>query len=326
MNTQKHLTLDARSTIELELCKANSFKGIGLLLGKDCTTISKEVRVHRKNEKTGSLGKAFNDCINAFNHRCVLRCVCDRCTTKKRPCWSCGKCTETCISYEKHTCPRLSKPPYICNACTDRTKCCLEKAFYKASYAQREYETVRSESRSGFTISEEELKHLDSVISPLLMNGQSLHHISISHRDEVMKSERTLYTYVNNGLFTARNIDMPRTIRMRPRKGKPKALKVDKQCRIGRTYDDYKKYVEEHPDVSARQLDSVEGIKGGAVLLTIHFVNQELQLAFLRTSNNSQSVIDIFEKLYLEMRPDVFIDIFPLLLADCTAENTMPKK
>lgn len=88
-----------------------------------------------------------------------------------------------------------------------------------------------------------------------------------------MKSERTLYTYVNNGLFSARNIDMPRTVRMRPRKTKPKALKVDKQYRIGHIHDDYKKYIKEHPDVSTRQLDSVECIKGGVVLLTIHFVS-----------------------------------------------------
>lgn len=324
MNTQKHLTLEDRTTIQLELANAASFKGIGLLLDKDCTTISKEVRLHRVFEKTGAFGKAFNDCVNAFNHSCDLRCVCDRCTTKKRPCWSCGKCAESCISYKKHTCPRLSKAPYVCNACPNRTKCCLQKAFYKASHAQCEYETVRSQSRSGFAISEEELKHLDRVVSPLLRNGQSLHHIAISHLDEVMKSERTLYTYVNNGLFSARNMDMPRTIRMRPRKGKSKALKVDKQCRIGRTYDDYKKYIEEHPDLSARQLDSVEGIKGGAVLLTIHFVPQELQLAFLRTSNDSQSVIDIFEKLYMEMRPDVFIDVFPLLLADNGSEFSNP--
>lgn len=140
-----------------------------------------------------------------------------------------------------------------------------------------------------------------------------------------MKSERTLYTYINNGLFSARNIDMPRTVRMRPRKGKPKSLKVDKQCRIGRTYDDYKNYIQEYPDVSARQLDTVEGIKGGAVLLTIYFVKQELQLAFLRQSNDSQSVIDIFEKLYHEMRPDIFTEIFPLLLADNGSEFSNPK-
>lgn len=324
MNKQKHLDLDARLTIEVELGKSNSFKGIGLLLGKDCTTISKEVRAHRIYEKTGSLGKAFNDCINSFQHGCDKRCICDRCTTKKRPCWSCGKCSETCTLYQKYVCPRLSKAPYVCNSCSNRTKCCLEKAYYKASYAQHKYEKLRSESRSGFAISEEELKHLDSVVSPLLVQGQSLHHIATTHLDEVMRSERTLYVYVNNGLFSARNIDMPRTVRMRPRKEKSKALKVDKQCRIGRTYDDYKRYIEQHPDISARQLDSVEGIKGGAVLLTIHFVSQELQLAFLRPSNDSQSVINIFEKLYIELRADTFIEIFPLLLADNGSEFSNP--
>lgn len=111
---------------------------------------------------------------------------------------------------------------------------------------------------------------------------------------------------------------------MRPRKGKAKALKIDKQCKIGRTYEDYKKYLLEHSDVSARQLDTVEGVKGGAVLLTIHFVKQDLQLAFLRSSNDSQSVIDIFEKLYLQMRPDIFIEVFPLFLADNGSEFSNP--
>lgn len=325
MSSQKHLTLDERTTIELELGKANTFKGIGRLLGKDCTTISKEVRLHRIFEKTGAFGLPFNDCLNSFSHSCNLRCVCQRCTSKKRLCWTCGKCVESCISYIKYSCPFLSKPPYVCNACQKRTRCNLEKAFYKASSAQRKYELVRSESRSGFALTENELKHLDSVISPLIINGQSLHHIAIFNPDKIMKSERTLYTYINNGLFSARNIDMPRTVRMRPRKGKPKSLKIDKQCRIGRTYDDYKNYIQEHPGVSAHQLDTVVGIKGGTVLLTIYFVKQELQLAFLRNSNDSQSVIDIFEKLYLEMRPDIFTEIFPLFLADNGSEFSNPK-
>lgn len=325
MNTQKHLTLTNRTTIELELSKANSFKRIGLLLAKDCTTIAKEVKLHRVFQKSGAYGRSFNDCIHSFNHACSLHCVCERCTTPKRPCWSCGKCNESCISYQKYVCPHLSKAPYVCNSCKNRTTCCLEKAFYKASYAQHEYELVRSESRSGIAISEKERKHLDSVVSPLLIQGQSLHNIAIAHLDEVMISERTLYSYVNNGLFSARNIDMPRTIRMRPRKTKTSSFKVDKKCRIGRTYEDYKNYIGEHPDIPTRQLDSVEGIKGSAVLLTIHFVSQELQLAFLRSSNDSQSVIDIFNRLYIEMRPDIFINIFPILLADNGSEFSNPQ-
>ena len=36
------------------------------------------------------------------------------------------------------------------------------------TYAQKEYEQVRSESRSGFSLSEAELKQADDVASPLL--------------------------------------------------------------------------------------------------------------------------------------------------------------
>lgn len=80
----------------------------------------------------------------------------------------------------------------------------------------------------------------------------------------------------------------------------------------------------EHPDASVRQLDSVEGIKGGAVLLTIHFAEQQLQLAFLRQHNDSQSVIAIFDRPYFELRMDIFIELFPVLLADNSSEFSNP--
>ena len=63
MSKNKHLTLDNRITIQTELDKGSSFKEIGLILGKDCTTISKEVRKHIHKEKTGAMGRAFNDCL-----------------------------------------------------------------------------------------------------------------------------------------------------------------------------------------------------------------------------------------------------------------------
>lgn len=324
MNNNKHLNLESRVTIETQLNGRNSFKGIALLLGKDCTTISKEVRKHICFEKNGAYGRAFNDCRLAFCRQCSSKNTCPSCFSPNRACWSCGKCISSCTLYEKYICPKLIKPPYVCNGCPERSKCSLEKRLYKAVVAQKEYELVRSESRSGFALSEQDLKHLDSVVSPLLKKGQSLHHISIHHADELMKSERTLYTYINSGLFTARNIDMPRTVRMRPRKSAPQAIKVDKSCRIGRDMECFRKFKEENPFLPIRQIDSVEGVKGGAVLLTIHFVEQELQLAFLRSHNDSQSVIDIFNRLYLELKPDIFMDIFPVLLADNGSEFSNP--
>lgn len=325
MIKQKHLVLDSRFSIETKLNEGESFKAIGRFLGKDCTTISKEVKNHMCYEKTGTYGKAFNDCRLAFERQCSVQKTCQNCSgSQNRYCWSCGKCTSSCELYEKYICPKLSKPPYVCNGCPDRSKCSLEKRLYRASYAQKEYEQTRSESRSGFALSETELKRLDDIVSPLLKQGQSLHHIAVHHTDELMKSERTLYSYVNNGLFTARNIDMPRTMRMRPRKNVSKNLKVDKSCRIGRDLSCFHEYMKQHPDAAIRQIDSVEGVKGGAVLLTIHFVEQGLQLAFLRRHNDSQSVIDILNRLYIELRSDVFMEIFPVLLADNGSEFSNP--
>ena len=325
MNKQKHLNLEARILIETLLNERNSFKSIARHLGKDCTTISKEVKAHICFDKTGAYGHAFNDCRLAFLHQCSIQKICYHCTASNtRLCWTCGKCNSSCISYEKYLCPKLSKPPYVCNGCQQRSKCTLEKRLYKASYAQREYEQVRSESRSGFALSEAELRQIDDVVSPLLKKGQSLHHIAVHHADELMKSERTLYAYINSGLFTARNLDMPRTVRMRPRKNVSRKLKVDKSCRIGRDFSCFEKYMCDHPDASVRQLDSAEGIKGGAVLLTIHFVEQQLQLAFLRQHNDSQSVIDVFNRLYIELRTDIFVELFPVLLADNGSEFSNP--
>lgn len=101
---------------------------------------------------------------------------------------------------------------FVCNACSEKSKCALEKAFYRAGAAQRGYSQLRTEARSGYAVSEQELGRIKAIVSPLLKKGQSLHHICINHADELMLSERTLYTYVNSGLLDAINLDMPRTV------------------------------------------------------------------------------------------------------------------
>lgn len=126
------------------------------------------------------------------------------------------------------------------------------------------------------------------------------------------------------GLFTAKNIDMPRVVRMSKRKTK-KVYKVDKTCRIGRTYDDFCLFMKAHPDFSIVEMDSVEGSRGGKVLLTLHFTVPQLMLAFIRDANTSQSVIDIINQLYLELRPDIFCDLFKVSLADNGSEFSNPK-
>lgn len=139
-----------------------------------------------------------------------------------------------------------------------------------------------------------------------------------------MYSERSIYNYTDAGIFRAKNIDLPRKVRYRPRKSRHDSFKVDKSCRTGRTYDHFKAFLEGRPDCPVIELDSVEGSKGGKVLLTIHFVSCEFMLAFLRNRNTAASVYDVIERLYWELRPDVFMDLFPVLLADNGSEFSDP--
>jgi len=217
----------------------------------------------------------------------------------------------------------LIKPPYVCNGCGKRNKCTLEKALYSAVYAQNEYELCRSESRSGIAISEDEVKGLDKFISPLIRNGHSIHHICINNPDMIMHSEKTIYNYVDYNLFSARNLDLPRKVRYRPRKS-ISHFKIDKKCRIGRTYNDFLAFMKINQDIPIVEIDAVEGIKGGKVILTIHFTESQLMLAFLRDANDSRSVIDIFDMLYIELGYDLFKELFPLILTDNGSEFSNP--
>ena len=139
-----------------------------------------------------------------------------------------------------------------------------------------------------------------------------------------MVCTKTLYNYVDGGLFDIRNIDLPRKVKYRPRYKKPE-LKVDRGCRVGRNYHDYEVYMEQHPDTAVVQMDSVIGSKGGKVLLTIYFVNVSLMLGFLREANTSKSVIDIYDELYHRLGGQDFRKLFPVILTDNGSEFSNPK-
>lgn len=320
--SKNHMTLDDRFTISKMLSEKQSFKQIASAISKNCTSVSREIRNHLEFKKTGAYAHAYNACIHRRN--CSHYFLCEHCSFKKLRCSLCDKCNSVCPDFQEEKCSLLDKPPYVCNGCSSKRNCTLEKRYYNARLADEEYRSVLSESRSGISYSEEEIRHLDEVISPLIRKGQSINHICANNKDSLMVSESTIYRLIDYNLFSARNIDLPRKVRYSKRKRK-KHFKVDKACRINRTYDDFLKFCSEHPDLPVTQMDSVEGTKGGKVLLTIHFVKTEFMIAFLRDCNDSQSVIDIFEKLYIELRCDIFVSLMPVLITDNGSEFSNPR-
>jgi len=321
MPNQKHLTLDDRNYIHSGLNTGLSFRQIAHHLDKDPSTISKEVRLHRVSLSTGAVGRIPNKCIHRAT--CTVSALCDDPSCNHEFCRHCRKCNSKCPDFLEEHCLSLSKPPYVCNGCDLMYRCILTKYVYRALPADRDYRTSLAASRTGLSYTEDELLYMDEILTPLVRKKQSIHHICATQADKILCSERTVYKLVAQGVLTVRNIDLPRKVRYRPR-CQSNPFKVDKSCRIGRTYQDFQAYMNEHPDTPVVQIDSVEGCKGGKVLLTIFFTQSDLLLMYLRNRNTSQSVIDIFNDLDEVLGRETFTRLFPVLLADNGSEFSNP--
>lgn len=319
----QHLTLQQRKTIQHALEQHQSFRSLAHELGKASSTISREVRKHSLVSDKGAPHRIRNRCVHRTH--CDVYGVCAQQPNCTRKCSTCPHCNSHCQKFLEEVCPALSLPPYVCNGCSQLSVCTLRKKFYDARLGDACYHELLVASRQGANITEEELIQLDGILYPLIRHGHSLHHVMTHHADELPCAERTLYRYIDACLLTARNIDMPRVCRIKPRKSKPLQAKVDKACRIGRTFDDFITFREQHPQTPCVQMDSVIGRVGGKVLLTLILPGQDLLLAFLRDANTSKSVIDTFHMLCQLMGLELFKTIFPVLLTDNGSEFTNPK-
>ena len=317
MSENLHLTLDERNFIEQELAKNTTFSDIAKYLGKDITTISKEVKKHRIRKEGQAIHIGFNHCARRYN--CRRKNICNSNCLKS--CKNCIHCNKVCPDFEDGICLRLKRAPYTCNGCKDKYGCKLTKYYYRALPSFNKYKSVLSESRQGINMTELELANLDRLISPLVKKGQSISHIYQTH--DIPCSRSTLYRYLAKNCFSVGPIDLPRKVRMKKRKDKRPEAK-DTKARTNRTYEDFQKYIEKHPELPIVEMDTVEGIKGGRVLLTFLFRNSRLMLAFLLYEKTQKEVLRVFNMLEYELGNELFEKTFPIILTDNGTEFGNP--
>lgn len=116
------------------------------------------------------------------------------------------KCTYLCPEYTEPCCTSFQKAPYVCNSCPKIKRCNKNKAFYIAQNADKSSQELLVSCRQGINQDPADIALLDDLISPLLNQGQSLAHIYAFHGHEIPCSRKTLYNYIDQGVFTARNI------------------------------------------------------------------------------------------------------------------------
>lgn len=308
-----HLSLTDRETIEDSLKENKTFTEIGKLVNKHRTSISDEIIKHRIKQLPNTYGRNL-----VF---CKFESTCNN--------YHGIGCTKRCSKYQPKECSKISKPPYVCNGCKKKNGCTFIKYYYRASEANKDYINLLSQSREGIHFSQDEIDNIDKVIAPLIINNkQSVNQVYINHPDILYFSKTEFYKLIDLGVFSFRNIDLPRRVKYKIKNNnKKRRTREEAIIRVGRTYKDYLKYIEEHKhnNISIVQMDTVEGEKGGKCFLTLLLVQYNFMLIFLLESQTTKCVSTVFENLKITLGIDMYKKIFEIVLTDNGHEFFAPE-
>ena len=306
VNKNKHFTLSERIIIETGINNGSTKSAIAKNLGKDKSTIGKEIKAHR-----------------VLKHSCPLPLEC----TNYRGCPFDRKCSKDCPEFNKFICNRRDRSPGACNGCSKYKTCRFNKYYYQASDAQHEYQVTKIQSREGFNITTAELIRIGKIIEPLIKQGLSIYTILQIHPD-IGKSEKTIYTYIQANLFKSVGIDLGvmdlrRQVNRKLPKGKKNLYKPrnDYSHLKGRLYDDYLTYIQENPNAKVVQLDTVyNDISNGPFIQTFKFMKYNFLFSLLHDSKDSISMNNGLLMLEEILGEDLFNKEVEVLLTDRGSE------
>ena len=322
MSKHKHMTIEDRNTILIELQKGTKLKDIAKKINMDPTSISKEIQKRRilKERKRGTSFETH--CSKCASKRdCQKKNICS--PTCTRLCKNCliptNDVTKLCHDFAAKTCKNWTRFPYVCNGCEKKSQCHLDHYYYDPNVAQKDYETILVESREGIDSDAETFKNLDDIVSDGVKKGKSIYSILLNH-PELQVSERTIYRYISQRYFQVKDHDLRNKVKMKPRK-KYKYRQEEKtkvaKARRGRTYDDYIEYITTNHQAYVPQIDLVEGKKGDSqLLMTFIFPISNLMFGRLIPNKKSKTIVNEFNELQDILGLQNFKLIFPAILTD----------
>lgn len=286
MTNYNHLIRDERDTIQYMLDKGHTFTSISIAIKKDRTTISKEVKRNR-------YIKGYED---EFNQRYINHAV------------------EACDILKK----RL-----VCNFCKNKGYCSKRKLYYNSKLANEKYLINLKDSRVGVNIKPEVVEEIERSIVPLIKNKkQSINQVHITHKDILFFSTPTLYRYIDLGVLSLTNLDLPKKVKYKPRKDtEEREHKRELALLNGRKIDDYFNYLYKHKNCSRLQLDTVIGTQTSSkVLLTLIIVETNFMFIRLLDKKNIESVNKQFDIFKNKLGIKLYAKLFETVLTDNGSE------
>ena len=308
-NKNLHLTVQERIIIEKGIENGSTKAAIALTIGKDKSTVGKEIKKHR--ELVHKSSYKIN-CANMKN--CSHNHVCDN-----------------CADFKPFTCNRRDRSPGACNGCSKYTYCRYDKYRYKADFSHKKYREDLVDSRTGINMSYEECKAMADIIVPLIKAGHSPYHIVTNH-PELNISEKTLYNYIENGIFREfglLDIDLRiKTKRKITKKASNKYKKrEDKKYLNGRTYDDFINYTAENKNLSVVEMDTVyNNGSTGPFMQTFKFLDYSFMFIVYQEEKTAKSMVEGVDLLEKILEEDLFSEEVAIIKTDrgsefCDAEG-----
>ena len=286
MTNYNHLIRDERDTIQYMLDKGHTFTSISIAIKKDRTTISKEVKRNR-------YIKGYED---EFNQRYINHAV------------------EACD---------ILKKKLVCNFCKNKGYCSKRKLYYNSKLANEKYLINLKDSRVGVNIKPEVVEEIERSIVPLIKNKkQSINQVHITHKDILFFSVPTLYRYIDLGVLSLTNLDLPKKVKYKPRKDtEEREHKRELALLNGRKIDDYFNYLSKHKNCSRLQLDTVIGTQTSSkVLLTLIIVETNFMFIRLLDKKNIESVNKQFDIFKNKLGIKLYAKLFETVLTDNGSE------
>ena len=309
MNKNSHLTLAERQIIETGISNGSTKAAIAKTLGKDKSTIGKEIKLHRV--KTHSSSYPI-DCASF-----------SKCKSKHSDSCSPGKCPD----YIPFKCTRRDRSPGACNKCDTFKSCRYDKYVYRAFEAEHEYRDTLINTRTGVNATVSEIRKLGELIKPLLDQGQSVYVILENH-PEIGLSEKTIYNYIENGVFQDAGVsitcmDLKKQVRRKiPKKKRVKyAPRQDKSYLKGRTYTDYLAFKEENPEALEVEMDTVyNDVTNGPFIQTFKFLYYDLLICIYHEKKDSEHMLAGILMLEEILGPEIFSREVEILKTDRGSE------
>ena len=164
----------------------------------------------------------------------------------------------------------------------------------------------------------------------MIKQGLSPYAILQSH-PEIDISEKTIYTYIEDGTFKRAGVDLgPLDLRRQvSRKIKKKdknhyKQRKDRKYLNGRLYKDYQAYIDEHPDARVVQMDTVyNNISEGPFMQTFKFMRYSFTIIIYHDTKDARSMLEGILLLEKILGAQMFDTEAEVLLTDRGAEFTL---